>query len=108
WSERYATQPEILRYVNHVADRFGLRPHIQFDTKVTAAIYDEAEDRWTVTTDRGDRVSARFAIMATGCLSASKTPEVEGIDSFRGRWYHTGHWPHEGVDFSGQRVAVIG
>jgi len=108
WTERYAAQPEILRYLNHVADRFDLRRDIQFDTKITSAIYDEAESRWTMETDRGERVSAKFCIMATGCLSAAKAPEYPGLNTFRGKWYHTGHWPHEGVDFTGQKVAVIG
>ncbi len=108
WSERYATQPEILRYVNHIADRFDLRRNVQFETRVTSAVFDDDAKRWTVTTDKGETVSAQFCIMATGCLSASKLPEIPGLDSFGGTWYHTGHWPHEGVDFSGQRVGVIG
>jgi cyclohexanone monooxygenase len=108
WSERYATQPEILRYVNHVADRFDLRRDIQFETRVTAATWDEAAQRWGVVTDRGDRVSAQFCIMATGCLSEAKQPEIDGIDTFGGDIFHTGRWPHEGVDFSGLRVGVIG
>ena len=108
WTERYAAQPEILRYLNHVADRFDLRRDIQFETKVTSAIFDEAEGRWTIDTDRRERVSAQFCIMATGCLSAAKVPDYKGLDTFRGKWYHTGHWPHEGVDFTGQKVAVIG
>src|ERR671911_1384795 len=108
WSERYATQPEILRYVNHVADRFDLRRDIQFETRVTAATWDESARRWHVVTDRGDRVTARFCIMATGCLSAPQTPKFPGLETFTGRWYHTGFWPHEGVDFTGQRVGVIG
>ena len=108
WSERYAPQPEILRYINHVADRFDLRRDIQFDTRVTTAAFDDASGRWRLTTDRGDDVSARFCVMATGCLSAVTTPDIEGLSSFRGNWFHTGQWPHEGVDFSGQRVGVVG
>jgi cyclohexanone monooxygenase len=108
WTERYATQPEILGYVNHVADRFDLRPHIQFETRVTGAVYDEDAQRWTITTDRGDEASAQFFVLAVGCLSASKKPEIPGLERYEGSWYHTGHWPHEGVDFTGQRVAVIG
>jgi cation diffusion facilitator CzcD-associated flavoprotein CzcO len=108
WSERYATQPEILRYANHVADRFDLRRDIRFSTRVTAATFDQSSQRWTVTTDRGGDVSAQHFIMAVGCLSTSKRPEIVGIDSFLGRSYHTGHWPHEGVDFTGQRVGVVG
>jgi cyclohexanone monooxygenase len=108
WSERYATQPELLRYANHVADRFDLKRDIQFETRVTAAAYDETTDRWTVTTDRGDTVSARFCIMATGCLSAIKEPDFPGYETFRGRSYQTSRWPREGVDLTGLRVAVIG
>ncbi len=108
WSERYAPQPEILGYINHVADRFDLRRDIQFDTRVTAAAFDETSGRWRVTTDRGDDVSARFCVMATGCLSAVSTPDIDGLSSFRGNSYHTGQWPHEVVDFSGQRVGVVG
>jgi cyclohexanone monooxygenase len=108
WSERYATQPEILRYVNHVADRFDLRRDIQFETRVTAATWDEAAQRWHVANDRGDQIAARYCIMATGCLSTAKQPEVEGIETFRGPIFHTGRWPHEGVDFSRLRVGVVG
>ncbi|WNG36542.1 NAD(P)/FAD-dependent oxidoreductase [Archangium violaceum] len=108
WTERYATQPEILRYINHVADRFELRRNIQFNTRVTAAGFDEATNRWAIQTDDGVNVSARFCIMATGCLSAAKVPDFKGLGTFQGKWYHTGRWPHEGVDFTGQRVGVIG
>ncbi|WNG46974.1 NAD(P)/FAD-dependent oxidoreductase [Archangium minus] len=108
WSERYATQPEILRYINHVADRFELRRNIQFNTRVTAAGFDEVTNRWAIQTDDGVNVSARFCIMATGCLSAAKVPDFKGLGAFQGKWYHTGRWPHEGVDFTGQRVGVIG
>ena len=108
WTERYAQQPEILQYCNHVADKFDLRHDMQFDTRVTSAIYDEASDRWAIETDQGDRVSARFCIMATGCLSAGRVPDFEGRESFQGDWYHTGAWPHEKIDFSGKRVGVIG
>jgi cyclohexanone monooxygenase len=186
WSERYAPQPEILRYANHVADRFDLRREIQFDTRVHLAIFDEAENRWVLEVGDGERVTATHCIMATGCLSSANMPKVVGIDSvfqrtpnytipahngpldpayqeavkadyaglrarakqtvpgidfnfnmesalavseedrqreFEKRWvygglpfigafpgetYHTGHWPHEGVDFSSKRVGVIG
>ena len=108
WTERYSSQPEILRYINHVADRFELRRDIQLETRVTAALFDEATGRWTVRTDRGQEVSAQFCIMATGCLSTAQTPKFKGLEDFKGTWYHTGHWPHEGVDFTGQRVGVIG
>ncbi len=108
WSERYATQPEILRYVNHVADRFDLRRDITFNTRVTSAHYDEASNYWLIQTDGGAQVTCRFCILAVGCLSTAQVPAIPGLDDFQGRWYHTGHWPHEGVDFSGQRVGVIG
>ena len=108
WSERYAPQPEILRYLEHVADRFDLRRDIRLETRVTAAAWDEAAARWTVETDRGDHVSARFLVMATGCLSDAQLPPIPGRETFAGRAYHTGRWPHEGVDFTGQRVGVIG
>jgi cyclohexanone monooxygenase len=108
WTERYATQPEIERYANYVADKLDLRPDIQFETRVTSAEYDEQNNRWTVSTDRGDQFVAKFLIAATGCLSASNVPNFEGLDTFEGDWYHTGRWPKEGVDFSGKRVAVIG
>ncbi len=108
WSERYATQSEILRYINHVADRFDLRRDVQLETRVESAHFDESSRRWTVTTDDGVRVTARFVVMATGCLSSTNTPDFPGLDSFEGDWFHTGRWPKEGVDFSGQRVGVIG
>jgi len=108
WTERYASQPEILKYANHVADRFDLRRDIQFETRVTSAIFDEAARRWTVRTDRGDEVSSAFCIMATGCLSDLQVPPFPGLESFKGKRYHTGSWPHEGVDFTGRRVGIIG
>jgi cyclohexanone monooxygenase len=108
WSERYAAQPEILRYAGHVADRFDLRRDIRFATRVTHATFDAGRAAWRVRTDRGDDVHGAFCIMATGCLSAGRVPDIPGADSFAGRCYHTGEWPHAGVDFSGQRVAVIG
>jgi cyclohexanone monooxygenase len=108
WSEKYAPQPEILSYANHVADRFGLRRHILFDTRVTAAAFDESEKCWRIETDRGDRVSAKFCIMAVGCLSAANHVPFERREDFQGPIYHTGEWPHEGVDFTGLRVGIIG
>ncbi|HET7883598.1 MAG TPA: NAD(P)/FAD-dependent oxidoreductase [Acetobacteraceae bacterium] len=108
WSELFASQPEILRYANHVADRFDLRRDIQFDTRVTEARFDRTTRRWGVRTDRGDAVSARYCVMATGCLSTARLPDFPGLEQFAGRTYHTGHWPHEGVDFTGMRVGVIG
>ena len=112
WSERYATQTELLRYANHVADRYDLRRDIRFETRVIGGHFDEATGRWTVHTQGAAgataRTSARFFILATGCLSSTNLPAFPGRDDFAGRWYHTGNWPHEGVDFTGQRVAVIG
>ena len=108
WTERYASQPEILKYINHVADRFDLRRDITLETRVTAAIFDESTSRWAIRTDRGEEVSAQFCIMATGCLSTAQVPKYPGFETFTGKWYHTGNWPHEGVDFTGQRVGVIG
>ncbi|WP_084420133.1 alpha/beta hydrolase fold domain-containing protein [Henriciella litoralis] len=108
WTERYATQPEILTYAQHVADRYDLKKDITFETRVTRAIYDEDTERWTIYTDTGEAISTQFYIMATGCLSVPKEPDIEGSDSFEGPTYITGRWPHEGVDFTGKKVAVIG
>ena len=108
WPERYGTQPEILRYINHVADRFDLRRDIEFNTRVKEAGFDSKTNSWTVKTDKGDAATARFCIIATGNLSTPRTPNYLGLESFKGKWYHTGLWPHEGVDFTGLRVGVIG
>jgi cyclohexanone monooxygenase len=108
WTERYASQPEILAYLNYVADRYDLRPDIQFETRVASAAFDETAGRWQMTTGSGERVSATYCIMATGCLSQPKKPEFKGLDSFQGEMYYTAYWPHEGVDFTGKRVGVIG
>ncbi len=108
WSERYAPQPEILKYANHVADRFNLRPDIQFNTRVERVGFDESAGTWQVATSDGKTVTAKYVVLATGCLSNAKMPDIRGLDSFKGKVYHTGHWPHEAVDFTGQRVAVIG
>jgi len=108
WPERYPTQPEILKYLNHVADRFELRRDIVFDTRVEAAHYDEAGSRWRVATDDGAEMAARFLVMATGSISAPNIPAIDGMDSFRGPIHHTARWPHEGVDLSGKRVGIIG
>ncbi|HMJ99086.1 MAG TPA: NAD(P)/FAD-dependent oxidoreductase [Reyranella sp.] len=108
WTERYATQPEILRYANHVADRFDLRRDIRFETRVTQARFDETAHAWTVETDKGDRVTARFVITAMGYLSSPNTPKIPGLEDFKGPTYHTGNWPHEGVDFSAKTVGMIG
>jgi cyclohexanone monooxygenase len=108
WSQRYPTQPEMLAYAEHVADRFELRPHIAFSTTVTSARFDEATSCWSIETDRGERVDARFLLLATGVLSAARTPDFPGLDRFAGEVYHTGHWPPGGVDVSGKRVGMIG
>lgn len=108
WSEKYATQPEILRYLNHVADKHDLRRHITFSTRVQQADWDDDASVWRVRTDRGDDVTARFLVMATGCLSIPKPPEIDGVERFAGEVYFTSRWPHEPVDFVGKRVAVIG
>ncbi len=108
WSERYPEQPEILRYLNHVADRFDLRRDIRFGARVETAHYDEAANLWRVTTVAGERFAARFLITAVGCLSTANVPDIPGLETFAGRWYHTGQWPHGGVDFTGKRVGQIG
>lgn len=108
WSEKYAPQPEILQYANHVADRFDLRKDIRFGTRVHAMSFDEKNSSWQVETEEGENFQASYCIMATGCLSKNNIPDFEGLDRFQGRLLHTGDWPHEEVDFSGQRVGIIG
>ena len=108
WSEKYATQPEILRYAQFVADRYDLRRDISLDTRVVAARWDEAAGRWRLRTDAGAEISCQHYVMASGCLSLPKTPDITGADRFKGEVYFTSRWPHEGVDFTGKRVAVIG
>ena len=108
WSERYPGPAEILRYLNHVTDRFDLRRHIDFNQQVLSARFDEAKARWLVTTRDGFRYDARFLITAVGCLSTASIPEIPGLSDFGGQWYHTGQWPEQGVDFRKRRVAQIG
>ncbi len=108
WSGKYPEQPEIERYLNHVADRFDLRRNIQLSTRVTSAHFDDATNRWEVRTEHGERVTARYLITAVGCLSAANLPDISGRDSFQGTSYHTAAWPKEGVDFTGKRVGLIG
>src|SRR5579862_8715923 len=108
WSERYPAQPEILRYLNRVADKFGLWPLIQLNTRVTGASWDAATSSWAVTTDDGATVTARYLVSAVGCLSALNVPDLPGLGSFEGPWYHTSRWPKEGVDFTGKRVGLVG
>ncbi len=108
WPERYGNQGEILKYVQHVADRFDLRKDVQFNTVITSAEFDEKTNRWTIITDKGESITAPYCIMATGNLSTPRKPNIKGVDTFKGKTYHTGLWPHEGVDFTGLRVGVIG
>jgi cyclohexanone monooxygenase len=108
WSERYATQPEILRYINHVADRFDLRRDIVLNTRMESAVYDEAAVLWTITSTDGRRWSAQYLVMAVGQLSTTKAPEYPGQQSFRGEIIHSGIWPKHEVDYEGKRVAIIG
>ena len=108
WSERYAPQPELLRYANHVADRFGLRDGIRLSTCMAGAAFDESAQRWTVHAEGGESFSARFLVMASGPLSAPNRPDFAGLKDFAGPVYHTADWPHEAVDFSGQRVGIVG
>ena len=108
WSERYAPQAEILKYARHVAERFDLRKDIQLNTSVDRAVFDENANEWRVTTSDGKTVSAKFVVLATGCLSNARLPDIRGLPDFAGEVYHTGHWPHEAVDFTDKRVAVVG
>jgi cyclohexanone monooxygenase len=108
WPERYGTQPQILEYIEHVADRFDLRKAVTLSTRVLSAHFDSGGNLWTITTDHGESFSAPFIVMATGNLSTPRVPDFPGLSEFQGQWYHTGLWPHEGVDFSGLRVGVIG
>ena len=108
WTERYPGQAEVLRYLNHVADRFDLKRDIRLNTRVTSAHWDAARNLWCVGTEAGEQIKARFLIAAVGCLSSANVPDLPGLADFAGRWYHTGQWPHEGVDFSGKRVGLIG
>ncbi|WP_414449102.1 flavin-containing monooxygenase [Burkholderia sp. 22PA0099] len=108
WTERYASQPELLRYFDHVATRFGLYEDIQLDTWIDSAVFDETRDLWQIKTRDNESIEARFCVMATGCLSAPKVPDIPGYASFGGETYFTSRWPHEPVEFAGKRVAVIG
>jgi cyclohexanone monooxygenase len=108
WTERFAGQPEILRYIRHVAQRFDLYRHISFDTRVTSVVWDDAARCWEVSTDRGDTVRATWVVTAVGCLSTPKEPEIDGLADFAGESYYTNSWPHDEPDFRGKRVGVIG
>src|SRR5277367_238697 len=108
WSERYPGQAEILRYLNVVADKFDLKRDIQFNSRVTSAHYDEAANRWRVRTEYNETFIVKFLVTAVGCLSTANVPNIPGLREFKGNWYHTGQWPHDGVDFTGKRVGMIG
>ncbi|MSU46819.1 MAG: NAD(P)/FAD-dependent oxidoreductase [Lacunisphaera sp.] len=108
WSERFPQQPEILRYLNHVADRFDLRRDIQLNTRVRSGRHDQASNRWHVISEAGEHFTATYLVTAVGCLSSANVPGIPGLSDFAGDWYHTGQWPHEGVNFSGKRVGVVG
>ena len=108
WSERYPEQPEIMRYMNYAADTLDLKKDIQFNTKVTSADWEETGNRWLLRTEPGEQYTSTYLITAIGCLSAANVPNVPGRDDFKGDWYHTGLWPHAGVDFTGKRVGLIG
>ena len=108
WTERYATQPEILKYAEHVVERFGLGDDIQFETRVTSTVFNDENSSWVVQLDSAQTVVAKYVVMATGCLSVPNFPSIDGLDNFKGPVYHTGLWAHEGVDFKDKKVAVIG
>ncbi|MDM0115191.1 NAD(P)/FAD-dependent oxidoreductase [Variovorax sp. J22R133] len=108
WSERYPEQGEILRYLEHCADRFDLKPDILFGKRVTETVYDDKKNQWTVRTDKGDVITARYVIAAVGSLSMLNLPDYKGLETFKGKAYHTSRWPHDGVDFTNKRVGVIG
>ena len=100
WPERYGTQPEILKYINHVADRFDLRRDVQLNTRIVSASFDGKAGEWTLKTDGGEEIRARYCVMAAGNLSTPRVPDFKGLKNFKGKWYHSGLWPHEGVDFT--------
>tara|TARA_B100001750_G_scaffold225239_1_gene216921 strand:+ start:2199 stop:3884 length:1686 start_codon:yes stop_codon:yes gene_type:complete len=108
WSSKYSTQPEILEYANHVADRFDLKRYIRFGQRVMAATYLEETKSWYVVTSSGNQFESKYCIMATGSISAINKPKFAGLDSFKGDWYLTGRWPHENVDLSGKSVGIVG
>ena len=108
WSERYAPQAEILQYINHVADRFDLRPDIELNVRVESALFDEQNLCWNVRTQQGQDYKATYLVMATGALSIPQQPDLKGVERYQGKWYHSAQWPKEGVDFRGKRVGLIG
>ena len=108
WPEKFSAQPDILAYANHVADRFNLKKDIEFNIEVKASWFDENLKTWKITTDTGEEINAKYFIMATGCISTTQIPNIKGLSDYVGNTFHTGDWPHEEVDFSGQSIAVIG
>jgi len=108
WTSRYPDQDEIQGYISHVTDEFDLRKDIQFETRVAGATFDEATNRWAITTEQGETFSARFCVMATGCITKPNLPDWPGVESFEGDTYHTARWPKDDVDFTGKHVAVVG
>ncbi|MCB1714339.1 MAG: NAD(P)/FAD-dependent oxidoreductase [Candidatus Competibacteraceae bacterium] len=108
WTERYASQPEILAYINHVVDRFDLRRDIQLNTRVIKAEFNDQTQRWHIETDAGEAYEAKYVVMATGVLSVAQVPSMAGLETFKGQWFHTGDWPKDGIDVRGKRVGVIG
>lgn len=108
WSERYGSQGEILRYINHVADRYDLRRSVQLNTRIVSAHFIDEKNEWMLRTDKGQEIRARYFVVAAGSLSTPRVPEVAGLDRFKGQWYHSGRWPEAEVDFTGKRVGVIG
>jgi len=108
WPEKFSAQPDILAYANHVADRFNLKKDIEFNIEVKASWFDENLETWKITTDTGEEINAKYFIMATGCISTTQIPNIKGLSDYVGNTFHTGDWPHEEVDFSGQSIAVIG
>src|SRR5829696_4466261 len=108
WTERYPEHGEIRKYLHFVAERLDLMPDIQLGTRVSSARFDDATDRWTITTESGEVFRAQFFVPAVGCLSSTNVPSLPGLEGFEGKWYHTGQWPHDGVDFTGKRVGMIG
>ena len=108
WKELYSGQPENERYLNFVADKFDLRRHIRFNSRVKSCVYDEEANRWELEIEDGHRARGQFLITAVGLLSAHYVPDFEGIHDFKGPWCHTGRWPKEGMDLAGKRVGVVG
>ena len=108
WPEKFSAQPDILAYANYVADRFDLKKDIEFNIEVKTSLFDENLKRWKITTNSGEEINAQYFIMATGCISTTQIPNIKGLSDYVGNTFHTGDWPHEEVDFSGQSIAVIG